>query len=147
MDNRHFVRYDSIIPMLQRGEADAGVVIHEDRFVYPQKGLVKVADLGQWWEQETGAPIPLGCIAMKHTLAETFADRFDALVRKSIAAAHSHPTEALPFIRSLAQQMDGGVLDKHIAAFVNDYSLDLGDDGDRAVAVLNAKARHAGLIP
>ena len=146
LKRKRFVRYDKVLPMLLDGEADAGVIIHEDRFVYASKGLFKVTDLGSWWEAETGAPIPLGCIAMRRELADTYADRFDALVRKSIEAARSRPESVLPFIRAHAQQMDEIVLEKHIATFVNEYSFDLGAEGDSAIAALIDRGRRAGIV-
>jgi 1,4-dihydroxy-6-naphthoate synthase len=144
--NKQFVRYDEIIPRLLSGEADAGVIIHEDRFVFESKGLVKIVDLGGWWEEETGAPIPLGCVVMKRCLAEVYAAPFDDLVRESIRMARREPVKVLPFIRTHAQQMNADVLDKHIATFVNEHSLDLGEAGERAVAALHHYAERAGIL-
>jgi 1,4-dihydroxy-6-naphthoate synthase len=144
--DRVFWRYDRIIEGVKSGEADVGVIIHEDRFVYEAAGLHKVADLGEWWEQETGAPIPLGCIAMKQALADRYGEAFDDLVRQSIGMARRDPEAALPYIRAHAQQMAEDVLDQHIAMFVNDQSMDLGASGRAAVSKLEALARQAGVI-
>jgi 1,4-dihydroxy-6-naphthoate synthase len=141
-----FWRYDRIIDGVKAGEADCGVIIHEDRFVYEAAGLHKVADLGEWWEQETGAPIPLGCIAMRRELADLYAEAFDRLVQQSIGMARRDRAAALPYIRSHAQQMAGDVLDKHIAMFVNNSSVDLGEPGRAAVSKLEKLARQAGVI-
>ncbi len=142
-----FARYDSIIDMVRSGAADCGVIIHEDRFVYEAAGLAKVADLGEWWEAETGAPIPLGGIAMRRELAAAYGDPFDALVRRSIRRARRDPEAAMPYILSHAQQLHPRVIAQHIAAFVNDRSTALGAEGRKAVAELERLARRAGVIP
>lgn len=145
--NKVFVRYDEIVPMVRSGEVDCGVIIHEDRFAYAAFGLHLLVDLGAWWEEKTGAPIPLGCIAMRRELADTLAGPFDELVRRSIAFSREDMAPALPYIREHARQMDGAVLEQHIATFVNESSMDLGEDGRRAVAALERLARDAGVIP
>jgi 1,4-dihydroxy-6-naphthoate synthase len=146
-EQKVFVRYDDIIPEVASGRADCGVIIHEDRFVYRERGLVKIVDLGEWWEQETGAPVPLGCVAMRRSLASDLADAFDDTVRESIRLAREAPDTALPFIRAHAQEMDRRVLEQHIATFVNDFSANLGAAGIAAVRALEEMARGAGVIP
>lgn len=145
--NKQFVRYDKIIPMLLQEEADAGVIIHEDRFVFEEMGLRQVVDLGAFWEEKTSAPIPLGCMAVRRDLAPFIAAELDSLIRQSIEMARTDISQALPFIRTHAQQMDADVLEKHIATFVNDQSLDLGVAGERAVAALENLAQKAGIVP
>ena len=144
--DRVFTTYDQIMPMIARGEADCGVIIHEGRFVYERAGLHRIVDLGEWWEQTTHLPIPLGGIAMRNALPETLADDFDALLRQSIVSARANPRAALPYVRLHAQEMDDDVLEKHIETFVNEHSLDLGDDGRAAVAKLEEMAGDAGVI-
>jgi 1,4-dihydroxy-6-naphthoate synthase len=144
--NKRFVRYDRVIELVQSGEVECGVIIHEDRFVYPRAGLLEIADLGDWWEKETAAPVPLGCIAMREELAEELGEAFDNLVRQSIALAKTDPETALPYIRAHARQMERDVLDRHIATFVNESSLDLGQEGRRALSKLEAMALKAGVI-
>ena len=146
-ENKVFVRYDDIVPAVKRGDAEVGVIIHEDRFTYQAEDLVKMIDLGDWWEKETGAPIPLGCLALRRSLADELAEPLEAQIRNSITAARDNFKRALPFIRSHARQMDESVLTRHIDTFVNDYSLDLGTDGDRAVDALERMARRAQVIP
>lgn len=145
--NKQFVRYDEIIPMLLEGKADAGVIIHEDRFVFEAMGLRQVVDLGAFWEEKTHTPIPLGCIAVRRDLAPLIAADLDSLIRRSIEMAQNDIDHALPFIRTHAQQMDAEVLEKHITTFVNDQSLDLGVAGEQAVAALENLAREAGIVP
>ncbi len=142
-----FVRYDEIIPMVASGDVDCGVIIHEDRFTYERAGLKLLVDLGAWWEERTGAPLPLGCIAIRRELAPSLAGPFDDLVRHSIALSRKDISPVLPYIREHAQQMDAAVLEQHIATFVNESSVDLGEDGRRAVAALETLARDAGVIP
>lgn len=144
---RFFVPYDQIFDTLEAGRADCGVIIHESRFTYQQKGFTMVADLGAWWEQQTGLPIPLGCIAAHKRIGEEPARTVEAAIRESIAAARRNPAAALPYIRSHAQEMTIEVLEAHIETFVNEFSFDLGTSGRNAVAALEEQSRMAGVIP
>lgn len=135
--------FDEIMPALERGEYAAGVIIHESRFTYAEHGLSLVLDLGAWWEEATGAPIPLGVIAAKRSLGDETIGRIDRAVRASLAAANAAPLAGKDFVRSHAQEMDETVLARHIAAFVNEFSLDLGPEGRCAVERLVSRA--AGL--
>ena len=142
---KRFVRYDEIISALTAGAADVGVIIHEDRFVFEHAGLHRVADLGEWWASRTGAPIPLGGIVMKHEAAVQYADAFDTLVRRSLDERASDPDRAMPFILRHARQMEPSIVRRHIDTFVNRFSYDLGDEGDRAVRVLEKMVKEAGI--
>ena len=144
---RFFVPYDQIFETLRSGRADCGVIIHESRFTFRQMGFVPIMDLGAWWEEQTGLPIPLGCIGAHRRLGEPTALAAQETIRLSIAAARQAPAAALPYIRCHAQEMTAEVLEAHIHTFVNEFSLDLGDTGRRAVAVLEEKARERGIIP
>ena len=135
--------FDAIMPALIRGEYAAGVIIHESRFTYPDHGLSLVLDLGAWWEETTGAPIPLGVIVAKRSLGEKTIRSIDALIRTSLENAIVDPEPARPFIRSHAQEMDEAVLARHITTFVNEFSLDLGEEGRFAVGSLVARAADA----
>lgn len=137
--------YSEIMPAVARGEVDAGLIIHESRFTYPQHGLVKVADLGEWWEGTTGLPIPLGGILARRSLGEDVVRRVDAALRRSVEHAFAHPADSLPYVRAHAQEMDDEVTRQHIALYVNDFSVDLGEQGERAVEELFARARAAGI--
>ena len=132
--------FDRIMPALTQGEYAAGVIIHESRFTYADHGFSLVLDLGAWWEQTTGAPIPLGVIVARRSLGEGVLRRIGALVRASLEDATANPEPGMPFIRSHAQEMEESVLRRHIAAFVNEFSLDLGEEGRGAVARLVAMA-------
>ena len=144
---RFFAPYDRIFDILSDGRADCGVIIHESRFTFQQKGFAAIADLGAWWEQQTGLPIPLGCIAAHKRLGKDAASALEDAIRRSIALAHQDPAAALPYIRAHSQEMTAEVLEAHIHTFVNDFSLDLGPTGREAVAALAEKARRTGVIP
>ncbi len=146
-DNLLLLPFDRIMPALQNGEADAGVIIHESRFTYQQRGFYQVQDLGAWWEEETGLPIPLGGILAKRSLGAETIRSVDAAVRRSLEYAHAHPDEPRSYIKANAQELDDAVIDSHIDLYVNDFSLDLGAEGIRAVETLLSKAEERGLVP
>jgi len=139
--------FDRIMPALQAGTADAGVIIHESRFTYQDQGLHAILDLGAWWEADTGLPIPLGCILARRDLGPVLIRAVDAAIRDSLIHARTHPDTTRTYIRAHAQELDDAVIDAHIALYVNDFSLDLGDEGLRAVTTLLARAEACGLIP
>ena len=141
-----FVPYDRIFDALNSGDADCGVIIHESRFTFEQAGFCALADLGAWWEGETGLPIPLGCIAVKDTVPDKVVRQLDTLIHKSILHARAHPEESLSYTRQYAQEMEEEVLQKHIRTFVNEFSLDLGDTGRTAVEKLEQMAVQAGIL-
>jgi len=138
--------FHKIMKAVASGEADAGLIIHEGRFTYRNYGLHEVADLGRWWEEETGLPIPLGCIVAKRELGAETARRVESLIRESILYARERPEEASGYIKSHAQEMDDDVIRKHIELYVNDFSLDIGDEGERAVREFLRRAEEKGLI-
>ncbi|CAK7055539.1 MAG: 1,4-dihydroxy-6-naphtoate synthase [Desulfovibrio sp.] len=139
--------FDAIMPALEKREFDAGVIIHESRFTYPDHGLSLVLDLGKWWEDVTGAPIPLGVIVAKRSLGEKTIRAIDAAIRHSLERANAFPGEGMPFIRARAQEMDESVLRRHIAMFVNEFSLSLGEEGRKAVTELAARAAALRHVP
>lgn len=128
------------------GQVVAGVIIHENRFTYQQHGLVKILDLGEYWEQETGYPIPLGAFAIKRTLDPETIELVNAQLRDSVQFAFDHPQVSMPYVRQHAQEMDESVMRAHISTYVNEFSLELGSVGLEAVAILQDRARNAGLI-
>ena len=130
--------FSDIAEAVERGEFDGGVLIHEGRFVYHRRNLELVADLGLEWEARMGLPLPLGSIIASKALDEEIRARFECLLRSSIEYAFANPLASRAFIKEHAQELDDDVIDKHIALFVNDYSLTLGDEGRRAVEVLLA---------
>ncbi|MFQ3580683.1 MAG: 1,4-dihydroxy-6-naphthoate synthase [Chloracidobacterium sp.] len=132
--------FERIMPAVVNGDYDAGVIIHESRFVYPTFGLTRILDLGMWWEQSTGLPLPLGGIAVRRTLDATQREQISQALRESLAYADAHPTAVQPYIAAHAQEMAADVQAQHIALYVNAFTRDLGDEGRRAIAALR---RHA----
>jgi 1,4-dihydroxy-6-naphthoate synthase len=139
--------FSDIESALLDGRYDAGVIIHENRFTYEAKGLRKIVDLGEFWEGETGAPIPLGGIVIKRSLPDDVKHRVNRLLRQSVEYAFAHREASLPFVRQHAQEMSEAVMYQHIDLYVNEYSVDLGADGRRAVETLFARAAQSGVIP
>ena len=119
---------------------DLGVIIHENRFTFEQRGLVKVLDLGEYWEKETGSPIPLGGIAMKRDKDEAMKLKVDRIIKRSVEFAMDNPASSKEYVQELAQEMDERVIEQHIALYVNEYSVDLGEEGRAAVLCLFEKA-------
>jgi 1,4-dihydroxy-6-naphthoate synthase len=127
-------------------KVDLGLIIHENRFTYEQKGLKKVIDLGEWWETETHLPIPLGGIVIKKTLPDDLIQKVNRVLRKSVEYAFANPNSSLPFVKEHAQEMSEEVMYKHIDLYVNNYSVDLGIQGRAAITKMFEKADQLGLI-
>ena len=122
------------------GRVDAGLIIHESRFTYKEKGLVKAMDLGEFWEAETGLPIPLGGIVVRRELPLFVRNKIERVLRKSVEYAFKNPNSSATFVKYHSQEMEKDVVDAHIALYVNDYSLSLGYQGKRAVKLLFKKS-------
>jgi 1,4-dihydroxy-6-naphthoate synthase len=147
LENFIVMPFDEIMDAVLTGQADAGLIIHESRFTYQEAGLHKLVDMGEWWEGETGLPIPLGGIVARRSLgAETIAV-IERALRACVAYARSHPAEAAGFIREHAQEMSDEVCAAHIGLYVNDFSAELGDEGKRAIDCLLKRAENSGIIP
>lgn len=128
------------------GKYDAGLIIHESRFTYAQKGLVKLIDLGDWWENEMHAAIPLGGIVAKRSLGSDVIATIDAVIKDSIAYAWANYPTLPAFVTTNAQEMEEDVMRQHINLYVNDYTTDLGADGRNAIQTMFRKAQEAGII-
>lgn len=129
------------------GKVDAGLIIHENRFTYQDKGLVKLMDLGEFWESTTGMPIPLGGIVANRKLEAEVLETINRVLKRSVEFAFANPKSALPYIRQHAQEMEEAVMYAHIDLYVNDFSRDLGKEGKAAVQFLFDKATQLGHIP
>ena len=138
--------FSNVMPAVRDGKADFGLVIHEGRFTLDAYGLQSILDLGQWWEAETGLPIPLGGIAIRRDLGESMARDVDKQIRQSLSLAEGGSPMVEDYIISHAQEMDPSVIQQHIDLYVNRFSRDLGDEGQRAVRVLLDRAERAGLL-
>ncbi len=147
LDNIVFLPFHEIMGAVARGEVDAGLIIHESRFTYAGLGLTKLLDLGDWWERETGHPIPLGGIVVRRTLGPAVAVTLERALKASVEYALAHPEAAGDYIRSHSQEMSAEVCAAHINLYVNRFSVELGTEGEAAVAALLARAEVAGLVP
>lgn len=145
-NNAQAMPFNEIIEAVKNGKVDAGLIIHESRFTYPSYGLKKIIDLGQWWEKETGLPIPLGCIIAKRSLGNELLDKVDMLVKESVKYAFSHRDEPMKYIKKHSQELDDSIVCEHINLYVNEYTIDIGDDGIKAVRKLLDMAEERGII-
>jgi 1,4-dihydroxy-6-naphthoate synthase len=138
-------RYDKIMPAVVTGEVDAGIIIHESRFTYPSYGLQRVTDLGQWWEQETHRPLPLGLILARRDLAPHLIAQAQAVTRQSLLYAREHLEEVFPYMKANAQELEDEVIKAHVDLYVNDYTLDIGTEGEEAIRELYVRGVQMGL--
>ncbi len=141
-----FVPYDQVMDKILDGSVDCGIIIHETRFVYQDAGLTRLMDLGEWWEQETGYPIPLGCIVARKNLGPSIITDLEDLIRNAIRHSLANPAGTARYVSDHAREISHAVQENHIKMFVNDFSLDLGETGYAAIARLEEMARKAGLI-
>ena len=139
--------FSEIEDAVLNGTADAGLIIHENRFTYAEKGLVKLIDLGEFWEQTTGMPIPLGGIAIKRSLPAEIITKVNRIIRRSVEYAWANPAASEAFVAEHAQEMDPAVRRQHIDLYVNRFSTNLGTQGRDAVQYLFKIAQQEGIIP
>jgi 1,4-dihydroxy-6-naphthoate synthase len=145
-DNKEYMIFHAIEDAILNEEVDAGVIIHENRFTYQNKGLYKIQDLGEYWEEQHKAPIPLGGIAVNRRLDFKTQLLINALIHDSIAYAFDSPNSSKEYVSLHAQEMDEQVIKNHISLYVNDYSLELGIEGKRAIQVLSEQARLKDIV-
>lgn len=141
------MRFDEVMPAVASGACAAGLVIHESRFTYREHGLRELADLGVLWERATGGPLPLGVIAARRDLPAPDFAAVGELLRQSVAIARAAPERPRAYVRAHSQELSDDVCDRHIALYVNDFTLDLGARGRTAIVELLARGRAAGLLP
>src|ERR1700741_4631132 len=144
--NKQETLFSDIESAVLTGEVDAGLLIHENRFTYQDKGLVKIIDLGEFWDGLIHAPIPLGGIVVKKNIDRKLQKTIDGLIRKSVEFAFANPESCMAYVREHAQEMSEEVMKKHIALYVNEFSIDLGQIGRKAVSTLFNKAIEMGII-
>lgn len=144
--NKTEVLFSAIEEAVLRGDFDAGLVIHESRFTYAQKGLVLIRDMGDWWEETAGAAIPLGGIAARRDLDAAIIKEVDRLIAESIRFAWKIYPDLPPFVRANAQEMNEHVMRQHIQLYVNEYTEELGPVGEKAIKTLFEKAYAADII-
>ena len=147
LKNKEILVFSDIESALLNGEIDLGLIIHENRFTYQEKGLFKVIDLGDFWEKTTESPIPLGGIVISRDLPQEIKEKINRLIRKSVEYAFENPKSGLEYIRSHAQEMKESVMYKHIELYVNQYSVDLGELGRKAIESMFSKAQVLNIVP
>lgn len=145
--NKKELLFSEIEDAVLLNKVDAGLLIHENRFTYQEKGLEKIIDLGEFWENLIHAPIPLGGIVIKRNIDNSLQKTIDGLIKQSVEFAFSNPESCMPFVKQHAQEMNEEVMKKHIALYVNDFSIDLGNIGKKAIQLLFNKAIENKLIP
>ena len=143
--NKKELLFSEVENAVLNDEVDAGVIIHENRFTYQEKGLVRIADLGEVWEQKAGFPIPLGGIAIHRRLKPTLRKQFDQLLRESVQFAFDNPEASKDYVKCHAQEMDESVMRAHIDLYVNRYSLDLGEKGKLAIQKMYEVGQDFGM--
>jgi len=137
-----FMPFNEIMGAVKKGFIDAGLVIHEGRFIFAQYGLVKIVDLGEWWEAETDLPIPLGGIIARREIAPDTIKIIEDLIVKSVKYSGNHFDETLGFIKQHSQELEDSVIRQHISLYVNDYTMGIGDKGEKALKELFARAER-----
>jgi len=145
--NKVEMLFSDIEDAVVNGEVDAGLIIHENRFTYQEKGLEKIVDLGEFWEESTGQLIPLGGIIIKRDLPKETIQKVNRILRKSIEYAFKNPDEPLSYMQCNAQEMDKSVMMQHVELYVNKYSIDLGVEGKEAITQMFNLAQEKEIIP
>jgi 1,4-dihydroxy-6-naphthoate synthase len=145
--NKQELVFSEIEDAVLSGKVDVGLIIHENRFTYQNKGLKKIIDLGDYWEKQAGCAIPLGGIVANRNLPLDVQHKLNRVLRKSVEFAFANPKSGIEFIRSHAQEMSEEVMYKHIDLYVNKYSVDLGEEGRKAINLLFNTAREKNIIP
>jgi 1,4-dihydroxy-6-naphthoate synthase len=140
------MRFDRIVPAVANGEVDAGLIIHASRFTYREAGLIAIADLGEWWENMTLLPTPLGAVLARDDVDDEAARAVNAAIRRSIAFARTNEASVMPYVREHAVEMSDEVMRAHIELYVNEYTDDLGENGRDAVHALFSRAHDAGIL-
>ena len=139
--------FDLIMPAVESGDLDFGVIIHEGRFTYKNYGLICLLDLGKWWEEKTSLPIPLGGIAIRRDIAPETARRVETAIRESTLYGFTYRTETESYIKKYAREMSSAVIRRHIDLYVNDFTIEIGEQGKEAVEALFEMARNRGMLP
>ncbi|MBP8959594.1 MAG: 1,4-dihydroxy-6-naphthoate synthase [Bacteroidales bacterium] len=145
--NKKVYLFSEIPDVLLKEEADAGIIIHETRFTYHEKGLKKITDLGEFWEKLTGLPVPLGAITVNRSLSEDISQKVNRIIKRSIEYAYKNPDFSFNFVRQYAKETDPDVIRSHIKLYVNKYTYSMGREGREAVEKFFSTAMNAGVIP
>ncbi len=147
LQNKKALLFSDIEAAVLKEEVAAGVIIHENRFTYQNKGLVKIRDLGEYWEETYQMPIPLGGIVIKRSLPESTQQKVNRIMRRSVEYAFAHPEDTMPYVSQYAQEMNPTVMKQHIDLYVNDFTVNLGKKGRQAIQTLFDVANEQHIIP
>lgn len=139
--------FSAIEDALSGDQIDIGLIIHENRFTYEKKGLHKIVDLGEWWEKKYNLPIPLGGIAVKRSFDQPLKEKIDRVLKRSVEFALQNPKQTMDYVHMHAQEMDEEVMKMHIALYVNDFTVDLGQKGIEAIETMFEIAMDKRIIP
>ncbi len=145
--NKKEYLFSEIEDVLLRDDADAGLIIHESRFTYRKKGLMKIADMGEFWEKSTGLPVPLGVIVISRNICPETAAKVNRTLKRSVEFARKNSLASYDFVASNAREMDRGVMNSHIKLYVNDFTVQLGDEGRKAISELLRISHEKGILP
>ena len=140
-------RFDQILDVVQQGKVDAGLIIHEGQLTYLREGFHKIVDLGEWWYEDTGLPLPLGANVIRRNLGDEKIRSITSLLKQSIQYSLDHRESGLEYAMTYARDMETELADKFVGMYVNDYTLDYGDDGRKAVQLLLTRGYESGIIP
>lgn len=141
------VAFDKIMDAVLRGDVDAGLLIHEGQITYEKLGLHKVVDLGRWWQEDIGLPLPLGVNAVRKDLGRSLMRQINDLMKQSIEYALAHRSEAVEYAMQYGRGMDSALTDKFVGMYVNRWTQDMGADGRKAITRLLTRAYHAAILP
>jgi len=147
LKQKKIMLFSEIEDAVLSGKVDAGLIIHENRFTYHAKGLHKIIDLGKYWEEQHQMPIPLGCIAIRRSLPESVKQQVSLLISESIERAFRFPEDTMSYVSVHSQEMEETVMRKHIALYVNEFSVSLGKSGRKAIEMLLYAGKKAGFMP
>lgn len=139
--------FERIMPAVSRGEVDCGIIIHESRFTYGDHGLVALLDLGRWWEETTGHPIPLGGIAARRTLGRETLQAVERCIAGSVAQAFADPLASRDYVKRYARELEDRVVASHISLYVTEFSRDLGEEGEGAIREFMRRGMAAAILP
>jgi 1,4-dihydroxy-6-naphthoate synthase len=140
------MRFDQIVSAVANGQVDAGIIIHESRFTYRDAGLIAIADLGEWWENLTLLPVPLGAILVRNDVSDDETRAIETAIRRSLNFARTNEAAVMPYVREHAVEMQDDVMRSHIELYVNEFTVDLGEPGREAVHALFSRAHDAGIL-
>jgi len=145
-DNIIVMPFNKIMDAVSSGAADAGLIIHESRFTYKYHGLHCVIDLGDWWEGETGSPIPLGCIILKNSFDSQTYEHVNGLLKESVIYAQNNRDETMEYVKKFSTELSDDVINSHIDLYVNDFTVEYGERGMKAINMLLDRAEKLGIF-